>query len=511
MSGALVIILRQRFLPFRRDTGIRAAVLRISMNNKHLAHHHGKNINTIAIFLFSLVISAILSALIIIYSIRSEQNRFEEIALFYGSYFSQRIATTLNSLSNNLRPLYTMLLLHNGGTEHFERVAENIFLSTPDIININLAKDGIITDVYPLERNRSALGHNLLESDARKQEARLARDSRRTTLAGPFELVQGGTGLAFRQPIYLPSAENPQQDRFWGFAIITYRFPDVLLKKMDFNLPALDVLATRGFAWSLWRADPVTGEPAILLQSSSPITGEAQHYDVDLPNATWHFDICPVNGWLDANTTFSHIYFSIPLCLLFSVATMQFSMLLNRKNEILLQSKMDTLTDLYNKKAFWNLLEPALKTYLQKDRSSDPARLFLCVFDLNNFKIINDTYGHITGDRILVEFARRLSQELTCKEFASRFGGDEFVAVVYCATDIPRKLARLKQLLEGPYVVDEKIVDISVSIGAISPENDMLREKQRHLTLGEFFLEKVDMAMYSEKNMFHSQSDAINT
>ena len=480
------------------------------MNNEHLTYYHKKNINVVLVLFISLLISGILSAVIITSSLQNEQNKLQKIAHFYGNHFSQKITTSIQSLSHNLALLHTMLILHDGQTEHFEKVAEHIILTTPEVININLAPNGIVTNVYPYERNKDALGHNLLEAKQRRQEARLARDSRRITLSGPFELVQGGTGLAFRQPVYLPSSKDPRQKYFWGFAIITYRFPEVLLKKMDFTLPDLDELASRGFAWFLWRTDPATGQPVTLLHSKAPVTENSQRHTVHLPNTTWYFEICPVNGWIDTNTLFLYIYFSIPLCLLISIAMMQFCMLLNKKNEIFIQSKLDTLTNLYNKRAFWNILDPVLKKYLQDDVNRDSHRLFLCVFDLNNFKYINDTYGHMTGDKILIEFSRRLLQTLSRDEFASRFGGDEFVAVVYCTTDFSRKLTQLKQQLEGSYVVGEQSLSVSVSIGAVSPEAGMLCEKPRHLTLGEFFLEKVDMAMYSEKTMFHSRNKTEN-
>lgn len=470
-------------------------ISRTAMNNKHLDYHHKKNIDVASVFLLSLILSGILAAISITYSLQSEQNNLQKVARFYGNHFSQKITASIQSLSLNLSPLYTMLILHDGRTDHFEKVAEHIAQINPEILNINLARNGIVTNVYPYERNKNALGHNLLESEQRRQEARLARDSRRITLAGPFNLIQGGRGLAFRQPVYLPSSENPQQKQFWGFAIITYRFPDVLFKKMDFTLPDLHLLASRGFAWTLWRTAPVTGTPETLLTSKKAVGKDAQRHPVSLPNATWYFDICPVNGWFDTNTIFLYIYFSIPLCLLFSIATMQFSMLLNKRNEIVLQSKMDTLTDLYNKRSFWELLEPVLKQYLERDSAERSSRLFLCVFDLNNFKAINDTYGHMVGDKILIEFSRRLSSVLSHEEFASRFGGDEFVAAVYGSADFSSKLAELKQLLEGSYNVDEHSLPISVSIGVISPEAAMLRDKPQHLTLGEFFLEKVDMAI----------------
>lgn len=137
------------------------------------------------------------------------------------------------------------------------------------------------------------------------------------------------------------------------------------------------------------------------------------------------------------------------------------------------------------------------------------------MFDLNDFKQINDIYGHITGDKVLVEFARRLSGELSPHDFASRFGGDEFVAVFYCAPGqermLPEKLEHIKLRLQETYEIDGEKLNVSFGFGAISPKRDMLSEKRDHLTLGEFFVEKVDKAMYSDKRTFHTlgKTDAL--
>lgn len=176
---------------------MRSAFSRTAMNNTHLTYHHKKNINIAVVFLSSLVISVLLTAIFIIASLQNEQVKLQKIAHFYGDHFSQKISTSLQSLSRNLTPLYTMLILHDGRTDHFERVAEHIAHTNPEIININLARNGIVTNVYPYERNKIALGHNLLEAEQRRQEARLARDSRRITLSGPFQLVQGARGSPF--------------------------------------------------------------------------------------------------------------------------------------------------------------------------------------------------------------------------------------------------------------------------------------------------------------------------
>lgn len=204
---------------------LRSAFSRTAMNNTHLTYHHKKNINIAVVFLSSLVISVLLAAIFIIASLQNEQVKLQKIAHFYGDHFSQKISTSLQSLSRNLTPLYTMLILHDGRTDHFERVAEHIAHTNPEIININLARNGIVTNVYPYERNKIALGHNLLEAEQRRQEARLARDSRRITLSGPFQLVQGGHGARLSSAGLPPLAGKSAAETILGICHHYLSFP----------------------------------------------------------------------------------------------------------------------------------------------------------------------------------------------------------------------------------------------------------------------------------------------
>ena len=66
-----------------------------------------------------------------------------------------------------------------------------------------LAPNGIISQVYPYQENKEAIGLNMLELSERKTEALLAKKSRKYTMAGPYELKQGGTGALIFDPIYV--------------------------------------------------------------------------------------------------------------------------------------------------------------------------------------------------------------------------------------------------------------------------------------------------------------------
>ena len=83
---------------------------------------------------------------------------------------------------------------------------------------IELAPAGVVTQVYPLERNRQAIGLNMFENEERKARVYLARQSGEYTIAGPFELIQGGKGALLFDPIYLSDENGNQQ--FWGFSIL---------------------------------------------------------------------------------------------------------------------------------------------------------------------------------------------------------------------------------------------------------------------------------------------------
>ena len=106
--------------------------------------------------------------------------------------------------------------------------------------------------------------------------------------------------------------------------------------------------------------------------------------------------------------------------------------------------------------------------------SADDATGALLFVDLNDFKIINDTYGHEVGDELLVIASKRLKKSLRSCDIIGRPGGDEFVALVPDVTaEVAEKLARrLTKTLEEPYLIGKNKLDCAASIGlALYPDN----------------------------------------
>lgn len=181
-----------------------------------------------------------------------------------------------------------------------------------------LAKDGIVTLIYPMSGNEAALGLNMLEHPARKQEARLAKESGEYTIAGSFELQQGDIGALLFDPIYTTDANGDQT--FWGFSILVLDWESFL------NEIELDTLEEAGYTYELWKISPATGEHVSIAHSGNSRRSDAIEVLCTVPNDTWHFEIVPKNGWLSPLQVFVSFALGLILSLLASIGFLQFQM-----------------------------------------------------------------------------------------------------------------------------------------------------------------------------------------
>ena len=95
--------------------------------------------------------------------------------------------------------------------------------------------------------------------------------------------------------------------------------------------------------------------------------------------------------------------------------------------------------------------------------------------DLDHFKDINDTRGHLTGDRILVEVARRLKETLRAQDTVARMGGDEFTFLlpgILHPEQGRRAAERLRESFRDPFYLDGEPLEVTASLGvSLFPEN----------------------------------------
>ncbi|MBT8767424.1 putative bifunctional diguanylate cyclase/phosphodiesterase [Metapseudomonas boanensis] len=127
-------------------------------------------------------------------------------------------------------------------------------------------------------------------------------------------------------------------------------------------------------------------------------------------------------------------------------------------------ARHDPLTGLANRLRLDELMQQALQRR-QKPGAREAALLFI---DLDRFKLINDSLGHATGDRVLVEVAQRLSRCLRPGDHLSRFGGDEFVVLLddlACLEDAEQVARRMLESLHKPLPLEDRTLSVSASIG----------------------------------------------
>jgi len=137
--------------------------------------------------------------------------------------------------------------------------------------------------------------------------------------------------------------------------------------------------------------------------------------------------------------------------------------------EMRARSLSDSLTLLPNRRAFFAALRDAIQTTAKSPGTTrKPDDVWLILLDLDGFKMVNDSYGHLTGDLLLKQVAARLITFAGDDVHVSRMGGDEFNLILVGAfeeADIKERCDRLLNVMAETYVIEDRQVKISCSVG----------------------------------------------
>lgn len=162
-----------------------------------------------------------------------------------------------------------------------------------------------------------------------------------------------------------------------------------------------------------------------------------------------------------------------------------------QKNKYIELSRRDALINIPNRAYFLDYFSHILELVREKKETPGFALLFV---DVDQFKSINDRFGHPVGDAVLLEVGKRLKSRLRRDDMVARYGGDEF-AVIVSEIDNPitlrRMLDRLMVDMNRPFVVGDWRIDVALSIGSVMIPQDGTEEVE--------LLKKADQAMYAAK------------
>ena len=345
---------------------------------------------------------------LIVYKIDSHETEQRHItAQLNATTYGERIK---NEITNGIAitdTLKQVLISENGKISQFDTIAENIM---SDVIeSIQLAPDGNVTDIYPSEGTEASKIDLLQDKDCSKISC-YARDNHVIITQGPFDLKRGGCGIAVRNPVYLKDENN--QEYFWGFTIVILRVPDIFSD-------AISALSDFGYEYRLSKTDaPWSDTYKVVYQSDDQLTHTVS-YGFTIGEENWKLEVAPESGWRDLRLLIIVGGMFTTVVLLFSGLTRVWLVSKENKNKFQILAHTDSLTDIYNRYGFDELAERMI--------TKNPKTHFVAaLLDIDDFKFINDIYGHVYGDRALKSLTDSMKAFFPKNTLLGRNGGDEF-------------------------------------------------------------------------------------
>ena len=168
---------------------------------------------------------------------QEQQNRTK--AKLNAMTYAERINGELMKGIGFTETLKQIVINDDGNINSFNDVAA--YMIDDSIQSIQIAPNGVVTEIYPEEGNESGRIDLINDSD-RGEISRHARDNDTVIMQGPFELKQGGDGIAVRNPVYLDDGNG--QKSFWGFTIVILRVPEIFSESVE-------ALSNFGYEYSL--------------------------------------------------------------------------------------------------------------------------------------------------------------------------------------------------------------------------------------------------------------------
>lgn len=396
------------------------------------------------------LISVIITGSIIISGLVSQKNRNIERASYVLESEISKLKYSIESRMMDT-DILEMIVVNNGGEiNDFNKIAENLYSNDSSIRSIQLAPDGVVSYIYPIEGNEEA-GGDLFVRPERKTEAEYARNSGETTLAGPFELVQGGTGMVARNPIYIKNENG--EEIFWGFSIIVLNVPEIFFKA------DIENLSRQGYSYRIWRNNPDTGDKQIIYENIKNSYKNPLEREIDIPNGKWVIGIYPSDGWIPYKNVVFRILIGLVICILECLTVYGFVTMEEQKRALAVLANTDPLTGIHNGRYMAAVLKELV-------RAQTPFGLLY--MDLNRFKQVNDSYGHDIGDCLLTEVTVRIKKCIKTPDMAFRIGGDEFAVIIRGKNNRDfyedvRK--RIENEVSRPYVVGSVNINPEISCG----------------------------------------------
>lgn len=329
------------------------------------------------------------------------------IAKLNAVTYGQRIENDIENGIEITDTLKQLLINGNGQIINFSKIAEN--LMSYSIQSVQLAPNGVVTEIYPEEGNEAGK-IDLLKDSKRGEISNYAKDHNITVIQGPIKLKQGGSGLVVRNPIYLEDENG--QEYFWGFTIVILRVPEIFEDSTN-------ALSKFKYNYRLSREASVLDKKYVEVDANCDKMIRPVTYNLTVGKEKWKLEIMPRAGWSNSTTLYLIFFGGLSLVILLTGLTIVLFLLDERRVELKELANKDGLTKLYNRYGFDEMAEKMI--------SKNPKEHCVAVLlDVDDFKLINDMYGHAYGDKALISLSENMQKFFSSSALLGRNGGDEF-------------------------------------------------------------------------------------
>ena len=329
------------------------------------------------------------------------------IAKLNAVTYGQRIENDIENGIEITDTLKQVLINGNGQIINFSKIAEN--LMSYSIQSVQLAPNGVVTEIYPEEGNETGK-IDLLKDSNRGEISNYAKDHNITIIQGPIKLKQGGSGLVVRNPIYLEDKNG--QEYFWGFTIVILRVPEIFEDSTN-------ALSKFKYNYRLSREASVLDKKYVEVDANCDKMIRPVTYNLTVGKEKWKLEIMPRAGWSNSTTLYLIFFGGLSLVILLTGLTIVLFLLDERRVELKELANKDGLTKLYNRYGFDEMAEKMI--------SKNPKEHCVAVLlDVDDFKLINDMYGHAYGDKALISLSENMQKFFSSSALLGRNGGDEF-------------------------------------------------------------------------------------
>lgn len=375
----------------------------ISQSNRRL---HASGMLLYLLPLFELILGAFFLGMLVSHIQQSDLEEQRHNTDVSCMSYTDRIMADLKSGMAITNSLEQIVISEDGRCDKFYKVAKN--LTNPSIESIQLAPAGFVSYIYP-EASSDLSRIDQLDEEAQGEYARYAKKNDITNLQGPYDLKDGSQGIVARNPIFL---EKHGRRIFWGFAIVIIRVPDIFSD----SLTSLDFF---GYQYRLLKTtSPWDPSPVEFYHSEKALVDPVSHW-FSLGGDLWELQLMPNSAWAASSLSQVVLWTGFVILSLLAGLTWAVIRLEERRKYLRYLSETDKLTGIYNRSGFDDQLDHHIRRH-----PDEPC--IVAELDIDNFKFINDLYGHPTGDRALQTLVSSLHRFFASDVIIGRNGGDEF-------------------------------------------------------------------------------------